>query len=312
MESKSGNLNSINQHIVPQFLLRNFKSGKRPKIWAYDKHTNDVFHTNIRNVAAERRFYDVETPRGYYSVGPTLDALESDAAHVINIVSENKNLSLLTTEQRVILASFAAVQVLRTQARVELQADLSATILEAVSEMMGAEDVKADDVTARHQARVGMVLRLAKTAQEITPYFLDKQWVLYEATAKPGFYIGDNPVTMHNHLPRPNRGNLGLRVPGIEIYLPLSSTLQLGFLCPTVSQMARLSAPSLARLMETGGVIPAAPENVTFKNSLQVWNAARYVYCSGPDFDLAEEMVTSDPTMRNSPKVRGNSSRSTG
>ena len=29
----------------------------------------------------------------------------------------------------------------------------------------------------------------------------------------------------------PFRGNLGLAVPGIEIYLPISSTMMLGFFC---------------------------------------------------------------------------------
>jgi hypothetical protein len=46
------------QHYVPQFLLKHFGTGKKDKIAVFNKQTDRVFATNVRNVAAESRFYD--------------------------------------------------------------------------------------------------------------------------------------------------------------------------------------------------------------------------------------------------------------
>jgi hypothetical protein len=52
------------QHYVPQFYLRSFASegGKTPRIWCYDKARQKAFKTNIKNVAAERNFYEKSWP----------------------------------------------------------------------------------------------------------------------------------------------------------------------------------------------------------------------------------------------------------
>jgi hypothetical protein len=46
------------RHYVPRFLLRNFCTGKKLKLWPYDKSTAKSFETNIQNVAGERDFYE--------------------------------------------------------------------------------------------------------------------------------------------------------------------------------------------------------------------------------------------------------------
>jgi hypothetical protein len=43
------------------------------------------------------------------------------------------------------------------------------------------------------------------------------------ARAPDSLYISDNPITLFNQKNFGFYGNLGLRCPGIEIYLPLSS-----------------------------------------------------------------------------------------
>lgn len=44
------------QHYVPRFLLKNFGAGKKHKLHAFDKQTEQAFPTNVKNVAAESRF----------------------------------------------------------------------------------------------------------------------------------------------------------------------------------------------------------------------------------------------------------------
>src|SRR4029453_17497765 len=78
-----------------------------------------------------------------------------------------------------------------------------------------------------------MSLMMLAEPNEIPIHILDKTWLLFETDAATPFYISDNPVAMQNLVERrgPGRGNLGLSVRGIEIYLPISSLMTLGFFC---------------------------------------------------------------------------------
>jgi hypothetical protein len=46
-------------------------------------------------------------------------------------------------------------------------------------------------------------------------------------------YISDNPVVMHNPRTFGPYGNIGIAVPGIEIYFPLSPEVVLAYFCPS-------------------------------------------------------------------------------
>ena len=49
---------------------------------------------------------------------------------------------------------------------------------------------------------------------------------------KDEVYISDNPLVMHNQKDFGPYGNIGLAVPGIEIYYPLSPNTILAYMCP--------------------------------------------------------------------------------
>ena len=192
-------------------------------------------------------------------------------------------------------------------------ADLNAQ-LAAKLEAMGADlnNVQNFKRMQPDEIRAAAMHDLPKTALEVKDYLLNKSWYLQQTTEAQPFYIGDNPVSLNNtfHEERP----LGVAVTGIEIYLPLSSTLQLCFLCEKVANMIRVAnrfgslfgpETELRRLLnalESGRPITLARDNVIFQNSLQVSNSSRYVYCCKPDFDLAREMVTTDPENKSGPR----------
>nr|QWP89203.1 hypothetical protein IHCLGBEB_00006 [Escherichia coli] len=67
-----------------------------------------------------------------------------------------------------------------------------------------------------------------------------KDWYLETRPERPFTCIGDNPVVLKNSNDFGPYGNLGLAVRGIQIYLPLSSTLMLAMYCPSIrEQMVR-------------------------------------------------------------------------
>jgi hypothetical protein len=120
---------------------------------------------------------------------------------------------------------------------------------------------------------------------------------MFETTPAHPFFIGDNPVTLQNNTqPKgPLRGNLGLAVRGIEIYLPVSSTLTLAFFCRSHEEIVRDGVERMRTIMvrdlghsmgfgdllkwrrafRTGVPLSSSPDNVLNHNSLQVHHAER-------------------------------------
>ncbi|MGA3715913.1 DUF4238 domain-containing protein, partial [Escherichia coli] len=67
-------------------------------------------------------------------------------------------------------------------------------------------------------------------------HLLSKDWYLLETRPEHPFYVSDNPVVLENRNDFGVYGNIGLAVPGIQIYLPLSSTLMLAMYCPSIRE----------------------------------------------------------------------------
>jgi len=133
------------------------------------------------------------------------------------------------------------------------------------------------------------------------------------------FYISDNPIALQNSRPRhPFVGNLGLAVAGIEIYLPLTKTLTLAFLCPSIYSELKTGleavraqrAPGIARARALlGSIEGGTPDRLSDQelqrlNGLQVGSAARFVYASSEGFDVAREMIRNNPGFKRGPGMK--------
>jgi hypothetical protein len=101
------------QHYVPQFLLRNFCGGAKPKIWAYDESTGKSFETNVRIIAGEREFYDVIVGDATLSLEEGLSKLETQAGAVIDRIIDARSLGVLSEDDRALLAVFVSTQMQR-------------------------------------------------------------------------------------------------------------------------------------------------------------------------------------------------------
>jgi len=61
------------QHYVPQFILRNFTTGKGNQIFVFDKQEEVAFKTNIRNIASESGFYNFDINGYQFTIEPGLE-----------------------------------------------------------------------------------------------------------------------------------------------------------------------------------------------------------------------------------------------
>lgn len=156
-------------------------------------------------------------------------------------------------------------------------------------------------------------------------HLLSKDWYLCESPPNHPFYVSDNPVVLQNSNDFGPYGNLGLAVCGIEIYLPLSSTLMLAMYCPSIREQkirqkqqiefllarAPQQLPAHIRPFEVlehvrrftdYNLMPLRPENVTRYNALQIEYAEQYVFCEQHEFYLAKQMLADDERFRTGPR----------
>ena len=333
-----------NQHYVPKFVLRNFLSNPRKEsVTVYDKKNDSIFTTSIRNIMAERRFHDLRLDQYQASFEPAAGELEKLAIPSYRSVLAKRSLEL-TVDERASLSLFLAFQFVRTRAHRDLWKGMAETLRDKIVKLgLSPEDIDGFIEPTDEEAKTQHLLNIPYYIREFAPHFAEKNWQLLLAPKKRKFYLSDNPVVLHNELNFGPYGNLGIAVPGIQIFLPLSSEVVLCALCPSIVEGARtewrtrmeeqistlgkaLSEGSITisqgiqirqelnRLdleagikiasLDDGGTIRANSENVDFINSLQTRNATRFVVCQKGDLDLARRYNREFPQYRAGVKVQ--------
>lgn len=290
-----------NQHYVPQFLLKNFAEGKKDQVFVFDKAYSKSFRSNVKNVACENGFYNLSTAEVFASFEPALGALEDTASPIIKKICKDSALTNITEDERQLMACFMAVQMVRTAAYRATFADVMKQFDAVVKKKWGC-DISMGGLEDVVDAAKAMSLHsLISGGQEYAQSIASKQFVLFKSS-KDDVWIGDHPLVLNNESPSDGfRGNLGLECKGIQIFLPLSSRLILGAICPSVySDLEKASQGSVAgrfyffnmmRRIESGMAEEITEDNVIFMNSLQVSFSERFVYSQKGKFDLAEKMI---------------------
>jgi hypothetical protein len=286
-------------HYVPAFVLRNFESGNKRQLFGYDKHTDKVFRTKAANIAREKHFYDFEFDGEKFSLEEGLQEIEDSAAPYIQRIIQDKKLNIFDPLERGYIARFLAVQMVRTPAlhitfedvfqrmKIHLRND------GAPDEFFNIEPELGDKENA---LRVIMAQNIYNAPQEYSHLFLNKNWLLFQCSSHNPFLIGDHPLVMHNTLHRAGRGNLGIAVDGIEIYMPLSPTLTLALLCPNYYREFR----------QCYNPIYLEEKNVEFQNSLQIFHSERFLFSATNSFTLAKEMISANVSFRNGKRLESN------
>ncbi|MCG7962178.1 MAG: DUF4238 domain-containing protein, partial [Candidatus Thiodiazotropha taylori] len=282
------------------------------------------FRTNIKNVAAEKGFYDLEVDDGVLTLEPGLAHLEANASAVIKKILKEKTLKVLDEREVTILAVFLAVQFVRTKEHRLRFERLGEMFAQKLREMGASEENIAEQTKSSTGLPEDKLIGFKSVlgAKEFVPHFLNKVWVLFETTSRYPFYISDNPLTLHNGMDHGFYGNIGLAVRGIELYLPISTTLCLALICPSIVEEFQIAYQNIRRLdqiapgladtvmkkpaatrefcdgLVNGTPISVIDDNVMMMNSLQVMYSSRFVYCERESFDLVERMIKDDERFR--------------
>jgi hypothetical protein len=339
-----------NQHYVPKFVLRGFLFDEaNERVHVYDKHEDKVFSTAIKNIMAERRFNEFDLNDEYRaSFEPVACAAEDQVLPAFREVVEQRRLSG-QPEQKAALALMIAFQFLRTKAH----RDRWQAVEESLVRMVEAEGGRMQDIqgwedwqpATENSVKREHLATMQRSLTDFAQMIATKDFVLSEPAPGTSFYIGDNAVALSNSRDFGPYGNLGLALPGIEIYMPLAADLMLSAWCPSLlgslredhnaAKMARRSdllgriragqlspaymkamleqiAPleqfndDLLSLTSEGRPVPSDPRNMQYYNSLQTNWAYRYVISREGNFEFAREVNGSNPELRRGHRLTTN------
>lgn len=307
-------------HYVPQFILNNFRFGKKRNIYVFDKQKGSVFPSSIKNAASENYFYKDDGLNYDKDTETKLAELESLCTSIFGKIVKEESLATVSPYEHGTICLFVAVQKVRTNKTREFLSNINQVVSNWVKASGG--DPNKDVENFREQSEKDVKdssIKLLRTLPgEFAKDIYEKEWTLVKAPKGEYFYISDHPVTMHNHFPRPGRGNIGLRLKGIEIHLPISPKLCISFMCPKTVDEIRIKVNKHKAMMALGVCYPVdmseperfidqfdkkvirvlKPENIEFHNSLQVSQSSRYIYSKHKEFELAKDMLGTNPELK--------------
>lgn len=331
-----------NQHYVPKFILRQFLSNPdAERVSVYDKYNEKTFVTSIKNIMAERRFNEFRFDDDHIaSFEPIACRAEAEVLPAYREVVEQRRLND-TTEQKSALAVLIAFQILRTRSNREQWKTIEEELIKLIEKSGGRmQDVKGWEdwrPSTEDSLKRDHLLSIQNSIGEYAQIIATKDFVLAEPAPGRSFYLGDNPVSLANARGSGRHGNLGLAVPGIEIYLPLAADLMLCAWCPSILRdfqeehergkkdrrheaVARVMAGDVSlvemeRRLEKiekierpydgliaaaseGRPMPSGEQNMDYYNSLQTSWAYRYIVCQQADFKLARCFNRENPALR--------------
>jgi hypothetical protein len=327
-----------NQHYVPKFILRQFLSdAEKEQVHVYDKHSDRSFVTSIKNIMAERRFNDFVFEDWIVSFEGIATGIETIVSPAYRRVLERGRLDG-TPQEKVDLAFLIAFQLLRTKGHREFGTGLEEEIRKRIEAEGGKmEDIRGWMPSTEDSIKQEHLTFIREHIADFAGIIAQKDFALIASMPSRSFYLGDNPVCLHNERDFGPYGNLGLAVEGIQIYMPLSADLMLAAWCPTVMagsrtmledakrtverdalaalMAGRITAPQMRQQLESsrtqfhvaetmhqafadGRPIDSVDATMDFYNSLQLGYAHRYVISREGDFAFARRHNRENPDLR--------------
>lgn len=327
-----------NQHYVPQFLLRNFC--RKEQVHIFELGTQKIFRTNIRNIMAERDYNVTSLQNGYFiDFENRFTYIESLAGPVITKIIETEDVTALSADDLAKIHIFVVAQNLRSKVN-RVNFEHLNKYIKGNFQGISTNDFPEFFTDAEYEKYCQLKM-ITENLTEFAKPMLPKYILLLKKDCPGSIYISDTPVVLHNSKDFGPYGNIGIGVPHIEIYLPISPELVIAFVCPhSVSEIRRLQEElsltldkkkkaawlngeaqsphfqseisaqyaELERSKKYSERIikakkaPITLENLMHLNSLQVIWAHRFIAASQPDFNFASQCLSENPQWTKAPR----------
>lgn len=209
------------QHYVPQTYLRRFSvpNQKLQKVFTLHKDKNMIFLASIRDTAAERHFYTMESTHDKYQwentyaevIEPVLDDVLTSIIIQSSSVLLRNNSTILNDELKLQLSISIINQLLRGKHSRDYQHNLYTKFAPSIVQELRMLDVQFD---ASKERVISEFLEGSKYFKDISfdvtfrqgglekyvNILLRKSFVIYRITGEAEFITSDNPVMFMNSI----------------------------------------------------------------------------------------------------------------
>src|SRR5579862_7434641 len=326
-------------HYVPEFVLNYFSVNGH--ICVFDKHTLKKFKLPTNRAMGERDYNNVYLDDVIVSFENRFTHLENLTAPVIAEIVRHKTLDHLGQMELATIHTFMVLQILRSKSRRLDQTKISNEVRRRWPDI--ELNPHPERINDGELEKLFMLKFTFDKLEELTKPLILKHMFLMLRDCKDNVYISDNPLVMHNQRTFGPYGNVGLAVPGIEIYYPLTPDIVLAYFCPsTLEQMEHKHAESdqrvssffaskmrsgdgisaadtvlLAqmraeikrskdyyRLLKDNRAVPMDSHNVLYLNSLQLMSSHRFIAAAKSEFSFARRALNERPDWKEGRRVQ--------
>ncbi|MGJ4889719.1 DUF4238 domain-containing protein [Bradyrhizobium sp. HKCCYLRH3099] len=317
-------------HYVPRFILENF--AHKGQLSIFDKHTQKRFKLPPYRAMGEKDFTNVNITNRLVSFEDKFTSIEDKAAPVVSKLLREQSLSPLSATEAEMLHRLVIVQLLRSKRRRIDQMTVTANIRRRWPDIhTNPVKEKIDDEELEKLFSLDFTF---SKLDDFTSTLLSKHCYLMIRDCAGDLYISDDPIVFHNSKQYGPYGNIGLLVPHIEIYFPLSPEIALAYMCrSSVEEIRREQTEAESKIGATFGrlflsstgitasdklileraraeleraksyqsmilnerVAPMNSENLLFLNSLQIRSSVRYIACQNDNFAFAIKALAEKP-----------------
>ena len=270
------------QHYVPRLYLKNFsiQKGKEYVIFCFDKTDLRQFQVNIKNIGCEKYFQN-------QSLENELNKLETEFNNVYKKLIVSRSLLCLSWKEKETLATFVAVQDLRTREQREVIRSLGKEVKKWLSDKPLSKDLEEQVMTAdteetARSIHLKLVAETLSGKNKLPEIILGMKWMLFENNTKVPLWTSDHPINRFNPIDQSPFGNLGLESEGIQVFFPLNPTLGIMFCDPVEYGLS----PERVSCIK---------DHIIFCNTLQVMSSTRHVFSAKNDFFLAKKWLKENP-----------------
>lgn len=290
---------TIKQHTVPRCYLRGF-ADESQNFYSFNKLYKKAKRASVGQSAQSDYFYDFD-PSTLQNpdddpqwAEKTFSVLESRFKVVLDSFIAEAHSGEVGVEWASSMAQFVAVQWLRTRGARDTFMEIDTKVNQEIVNQLYAKNYPGMPpgkfVPGAGYERVlhAELMFDYDHLMAIAERFWNLLWVVGRNRTEHAFYTSDEPVVRRKN---PVTNKTSLPVPldvGLEFAFPLNSEFVL------VMLDRRMFSPLLSyerKVMDFG------PDDVERYNTMQVMKSTQYVFCSKPDFNLAERLCNAHPAI---------------
>jgi hypothetical protein len=256
----------------------------RDSVFRYDKISGVTRLKNIARVAGAGNFYEIKGVLALGGIEGYLGTLESSFGPVRDKVLAAKDVVGLTEDERRTVAYFVATQFVRTQEIRTGVRDMIASIKDSLAGEKLSDKLRKQIEEAQVELKIRDVhLSLLESIPWIAGTLMERKWIVIMNETEMPFWTSDHPVNLRNEIEPPGVESLGIGLPEIQVYLPMSPTLSL------------VICDYRYYIYEPDKLVTRDMNNIVFQNDWQLRQSTQFLFSNKDDFSVARRITENVP-----------------